>query len=153
MVVVILNNLQFEADKFETRTMPTPDMKSKEMIYWIKIGTTDRRLASDLQRFLEGAPKYIELRVPSAFITARTELESYRVFPPKGTLIDKETSTEQKSEAKNVSRNASGSATSSRNTTLASESRDGNDGRTRVEILLRRTLPQTPDKSAQSPYG
>src|ERR1700747_2757745 len=83
MVLIFLNNLQFEADKFETRTMPTPNMKGKEIIYWITLGTEDKRLATDLQRFLEGAPKFIDLRVPSAFISAKTELESYRVLPPK----------------------------------------------------------------------
>src|ERR1700752_3556588 len=83
MVLIFLNSIQFEADKFETRTMPTPNMKGKEMIYWIKVSTDDKRLAQELQRFLDGAPKFIDLRVPSAFISVKTELESFRVFPPK----------------------------------------------------------------------
>jgi len=82
MVLVFLGNLQFEASKFETRTMPTPTMKGKEMIYWIKVETSDRRLVTDLERFLNGSSQFIELRVPSSFIAARTELESYIPLPP-----------------------------------------------------------------------
>lgn len=78
MVLVILNEVKFEATKFETRTMPTPDFKGKEMIYWIKVDTSDKRLVTDLQRFLDGSSQHINLRVPSAFIAARTELEGYK---------------------------------------------------------------------------
>ncbi len=73
MVIIFLNNIQFEADRFETRTMPTPNMKGKEVIYWIKVSTEDKRLASDIQKFLESAPRFIELRVPNAFISTKTE--------------------------------------------------------------------------------
>src|SRR5208283_4276786 len=83
MVIIFLNNIQFEADRFETRTMPTPNMKGKEVIYWIKVSTDDKRLASDIQKFLESAPRFIELRVPSAFVSTKTELESFRVLPLK----------------------------------------------------------------------
>lgn len=137
MVLVFLSDLQFEAEKFETRTMPTPNMKGKEMIYWIKVDTVDKRLVSDLQRFLKGASKYIELKVPSAFIIAQTELESYRVSPLHGR------EEEESAQAENVGEGG--------------ESTDGvstvGDGSFRIEILLRRTLSETTAKTTQSPYG
>ncbi len=140
MVWVKLNNFEFEAEKFETRTMPTPDLKGKEVIYWLKIKTEDKRLATDLGRFMDGAPKFIDLRVPSALIAARTEIETFRKVPPKGmpvgdlgqqgrqlktgeVLSDK---TEEKSDEENV---------------------------WRFEIVLRRALANSSEKQTQSPYG
>jgi hypothetical protein len=124
-VVIILNSIQFEAERFETRTMPTPNMKGKEVIYWIKVNTGDKRLATEIQKFLDGAPKFIELKVPSAFISTRTELEN--VVPLREAIAQAE-STE------------SGSEQSSKESY-------------RLEIVLRRTLPETPEKQSQSPYG
>jgi hypothetical protein len=132
MVVILLNSIQFEAERFETRTMPTPNMKGKEVIYWIKVGTEDKRLASDLQKFLEGAPRFIELKVPSAFISTKTELESFRVLPQKSpaqTIAQKEVEIAAKQPA------------------------EDSKEQIRLEILLRRTLPETPEKQSQSPYG
>lgn len=131
MVVILLNSIQFEADRFETRTMPTPNMKGKEVIYWIKVGTDDKRLASDIQKFLEGAPRYIDLKVPSAFISTRTELESFRVFPLKDA--------KQREELETSGKESTGLEVSKE--------------QFRLEILLRRTLPETPEKQSQSPYG
>lgn len=133
MVVVLLNNIQFEAERFETRNMPTPDMKGKEVIYWIKVKTEDRRLASDLQRFLEGAPSFIELKVPSAFISTRTELETFRTFP--------------QGESKQALARQGESETGTFSTGVA----EGDSFR--LEILLRRTLPESGRKQSQSPYG
>lgn len=133
MVLVLLGGIQFEAERFETRTMPTPDMKGKEIIYWIKVSTDDKRLASDLQKFLEGAPNLIELKVPSAFVSTKTELETFRVFPRKESkqtlaqMGELESSTDQSS----------------------ADYRDS----FRLEVLLRRTLPETPQKQTQTPYG
>ena len=138
-----MNNLQFEAEKFETRTMPTPNMKDKEMIYWIKVSTDDKRLASELQRFLEGAPKYIDLRVPSVFVSAKTELEDFRVFPPKEQGNTREV---RKDDSKSL-----GGGSASSKEALASETRE--PVLIRLEIVLRRTLPQSPEKQTQSPYG
>ena len=135
MVIIFLNNIQFEADRFETRTMPTPNMKGKEVIYWIKLSTEDKRLASDIQKFLESAPRFIELRVPSAFISTKTELESFRVLPLKGA---KQTIT-QKEDLETIGKDSSD----------VSESKE----QFRLEVLLRRTLPETPEKQSQSPYG
>jgi hypothetical protein len=84
LVFVILGTLHFEAEKFETRTMPTPDLKGKEMIYWIRLRTLDRRLVSDLKRFLDGSGRYVDLRVPGAFIWVKTELEDARFAPDLG---------------------------------------------------------------------
>lgn len=139
MVVVILNTIQFEAERFETRTMPTPNMKGKEVIYWIKVATEDKRLATDLQRFLEGAAQYIDLRVPSAFISAKTELESFTIVPSRKLTTSKSTEQEKKS----------------RGNSLVEE---GNNAEIhpemiRLEIVLRRTLPETSTKLTQSPYG
>ena len=128
MVVIILNGIQFEAERFETRTMPTPSMKGKEVIYWIKLSTGDKRLASDIQKFLEGAPKFIELRVPSAFISTKTELEDFIPHKEARQTIARKDSTDTSSE-------------------VASK------GSFQMEILLRRTLPETPEKQSQSPYG
>ncbi|MDA4111527.1 MAG: hypothetical protein OK439_03250 [Thaumarchaeota archaeon] len=150
MVLIFLNNLQFEAEKFETRTMPTPNMKGKEMIYWIKVGTDDKRLAADLQRFLEGAPKFIDLRVPSAFIAAKTELETYRVFPARS--ADTPSSVEEAKQRGAVK--AVGPDPGALSETLnEGGSEDRPEGQVRMEILLRRTLPATPEKQTQSPYG
>lgn len=143
MVIIFLNSLQFEAQKFETRTMPTPNMKGKEVIYWIKVSTEDKRLASDIQRFLEGAPKFIDLKVPSAFITAKTELESFRVLPPKD--LSQVSSAARDEDLETVSSGSldKNQAGNEKNASLQA----------RLEILLRRTLPETPEKQPQSPYG
>ncbi len=133
MVLVFLNAMQFEAEKFETRTMPTPNMKGKEMIYWIRLDTKDRRLLTELQTFLKGASKSIDLKVPSTFISAQTELESYRISPihtevEESPLEDFQTEGSQTTE-------------------------ESDKGSFRVEIILRRTLSETTTKPAQSPYG
>jgi hypothetical protein len=125
LVVIILNSIQFEAERFETRTMPTPNMKGKEVIYWIKVNTTDKRLATEIQKFLDGAPRFIELKVPSAFISTRTELEN--VIPLREAIAQTENT-------------ESGSEQSSKESY-------------RLEIVLRRTLPETPERKPQSPYG
>ncbi|MDG6924120.1 MAG: hypothetical protein JRN67_12620 [Nitrososphaerota archaeon] len=110
--------------------MPTPNMKGKEVIYWIKLNTEDKRLASEVQKFLESAPRFIELRVPSAFISTKTELESFRVVPRgTGQTISKK---EEIGEAE-----------------IGGEQLE----QFRLEVLLRRTLPETPEKMPQSPYG
>jgi hypothetical protein len=133
VVLVFLNKLQFEAEKFETRTMPTPNMKGKEMIYWIRVSMADKRLATDLERFLRGASKYIDLRVPSTFISAQTELESYRVLAPRTTRKEEPLKTEDL-------------------VAEAVESSSDEDS-FRFEIVLRRTLSETTSRPTQSPYG
>lgn len=140
MVLVILNTMKFEAEKFETRTMPTPDLKSKEMIYWIKINTTDKRLVMDLQRFLEGPSQYIELHVPSAFIAVKTELESYR---PSAKIASRE--------GKN--RDVPTIDASRERTRGHVEPEDEVEERFMVEIILRRLLPESRSTQTQSPYG
>jgi len=125
MVLVILGGLQFEAEKFETRTMPTPDLKGKEMIYWIKVSTSDKRLITELRRFLEGSAKNIDLRVPGAFVWAKTELENYRAFNQKKADV----------------------MTSSSNPLEGQQLENG----LTIEILLRRTISDSP--KSQSPYG
>jgi hypothetical protein len=130
MVLVILNEMRFEATKFETRTMPTPDMKGKEVIYWIKVETRDKRLATELHRFLSGSSQYIELHVPSAFIAAKTELEDYKPHSP---------------------RNFS-SASESRASAIQ-EQQGENEGNFLIEIILRRLLPEARTGHSQSPYG
>jgi hypothetical protein len=132
MVIIFLSSIQFEADRFETRTMPTPNMKGKEVIYWIKMSTEDRRLASDIQKFLESAPRLIELRVPSAFISTKTELEGFRVLP--------------KSAKQTISRDEL-------ETTGTVENEEEPAEQFKLEVVLRRTLPETPEKQSQSPYG
>ena len=133
MVLVLLGGIQFEAERFETRTMPTPDMKGKEVIYWIKVSTDDKRLASDLQKFLEGAPNLIDLKVPSAFVSTKTELETFRVLPQK----ESKQALAQRGESESA----------------ADQSSDSNADSFRLEVLLRRTLPETPQKQTQTPYG
>jgi len=140
MVWVRLNNFEFEAEKFETRTMPTPDLKGKEIIYWIKIATEDKRLATDLEHFMDGAPKFIELRVPSALIAAKTEIESFRKIPPKALP-----SGDVGRQAKN------GEVLSEKETDEKSDAET--DDLRRFEIVLRRTLPSTSERQTQSPYG
>jgi hypothetical protein len=130
MVLVIMNELKFEASKFETRTMPTPDMKGKEVIYWIKVETRDKRLATELHRFLTGSAQYIELRVPSAFIAAKTELEDYRPRSPSSTTAP------------------SDSISGGRQ-----EQREEKEETYVVEIILRRLLPEARTGHSQSPYG
>jgi hypothetical protein len=131
VVLIILNEIKFEATKFETRTMPTPDMKGKEMIYWIKVDTTDRRLVTELQRFLGGSSQYIELKVPSAFIGVRTELEAYKAQK------DPERKTARIEEEK----------------TSTIQEEQGVEERYSVEIVLRRLLPETKTGQTQAPYG
>jgi hypothetical protein len=137
LVWVKLNSFEFEAEKFETRTMPTPDLKGKEVIYWIKIATQDKRLATDLGRFMDGAPKFIDLRVPSALVAARTEVETFRKLPPKIPATEETTEGQTKS----------GGVVSEQN------SEANNENSWRFEIILRRTLPAGSEKQTQSPYG
>ncbi|MHB1908665.1 MAG: hypothetical protein ACYCQJ_07300 [Nitrososphaerales archaeon] len=128
LVLIFLNEIKFEASSFETRTMPTPDMKNKEMIYWIRVDTTDKRLVTDLQRFLGGSSQYIELKVPSAFISVKTELEGYKAEKdPKSSSQNKEDALVQKEEQ--------------------------TDEEYFVEIILRRPLPETRAGQTQTPYG
>ena len=139
MVVIILGTLQFEAEKFESRTMPTPNMKGKEVIYWIKVVTKDKRLATDLQRFLEGAAHFIDLRVPSAFVSAKTELESFKMIPSNPIAGESISGKIMKEKSKK---------------SCGEESRGETEFEDiRLEIVLRRTLPETPAKLTQSPYG
>ncbi|MDG6994957.1 MAG: hypothetical protein JRN52_03455 [Nitrososphaerota archaeon] len=133
MVLIFLNALQFEAEKFETRTMPTPNLKGKEMIYWIRVETKDRRLLTELQTFLKGASKSIDLKVPSTFISAQTELESYRISTIHNG-VEEELSIEDIR-------------------TEGGETVQGEIESFRVEIILRRTLSETAAKPTQSPYG
>jgi hypothetical protein len=138
LVWIKLNNFEFEAEKFETRTMPTPDLKGKEIIYWIKLRTADKRLATDLGRFLDGAPKFIELRVPSALVAAKTEVESVRKLLPKNPLAGEDLG----------QRGVTGEVLSEKQSTSQDE-----DDQWRFEIVLRRTLPNSQEKQTQSPYG
>ncbi len=149
MVLVLLNNFQFEAEKFETRTMPTPNMKGKEMIYWIRVSTGDKRLATELQRFLDGAPKFIDLKVPSAFIAAKTELESKQVFAPKDLSRD---DARQKGVVKAKAQPEKDTVEEVANSDASTEASTANE-QFRLEIVLRRTLSDTPEKQMQSPYG
>ncbi len=141
MVWVKLNNFEFEAEKFETRTMPTPDLKGKEIIYWIKIKTQDKRLAVDLGRFMDGAPKFIDLRVPSALIAAKTEIETFRKLPPKGAPSAGDHGRQMKS----------GEVLSEKQAEESPSDEANNEWR--FEIVLRRTLPTNSEKQTQSPYG
>jgi hypothetical protein len=134
LVWVRLNSFEFEAEKFETRTMPTPDMKGKEVIYWIKIRTGDKRFATELSRFMEGAPKLIDLRVPSALIAAKVEKESFR--PLKAATGDE------------VARNQTKTGE-----VLSEKNEQSEESEWRFEILLRRTLPSSSERQTQSPYG
>jgi len=150
MVLVLLNNFQFEAEKFETRTMPTPNMKGKEMIYWIRVSTDDKRIASELLRFLDGAPKFIDLKVPSAFIAAKTEFESKQVFAPKD--LSQMDDAGQKGVVKAKAQNEKDTVEEMASSDTSTESPTTNE-QYRLEIVLRRTLPDTPEKQTQSPYG
>lgn len=129
MVLIILNEIRFEASKFETRTMPTPDMKGKETIYWIQVETQDKRLVTDLQRFLGGSSQYMELRVPSAFIAVKTELESYKAQREPPSFSPKEEKGSVQQQAQGVEEKYS------------------------VEIVLRRQLPEVKTGQTQAPYG
>jgi len=140
MVWVKLNSFEFEAEKFETRTMPTPDLKGKEVIYWLKIKTADKRLAIDLGRFMDGAPKFIDLRVPSALVAARTEIETFRKVPPKSMPVgDLGQQGRQLKTGEVLSDKA--------------EEKSDEENVWRFEIVLRRTLANTSEKQTQSPYG
>jgi hypothetical protein len=110
--------------------MPTPDMKNREMIYYILVETSDKRLVTDLQRFLGGSSQYIDLRVPSAFIGVKTELESYKAqrITPNVSSKDVQRSISQNEEAR-YEENYS------------------------VEVVLRRQLPETRTGQTQGPYG
>ena len=140
MVTILLNSLQFEAEKFETRTMPTPNMKGKEVIYWIRMESEDKRLVSEIQKFLEGASKFIELRVPSAFISAKTELENFTVLPSK--------TNDQEGRAL-AEEDVHGFASEKKEEQTQAPKIE----RFRLEIILRRTLPETQERHTQSPYG
>ena len=137
MVLIFLGNIQFEAKKFETRTMPTPTMKGKEMIYWIRVETTEKRLVTELDNFLKGAPQHMDLKVPSTFIAANVELENYTPYVPDDRVEKSEDQREP----------------------LEHSGKEGNqldakvDRTYAIEIILRRTLPDQPAKHAQSPYG
>jgi hypothetical protein len=148
MVLIILNTIEFEAEKFETRTMPTPDMKSKEVIYWIRVNTTDKRLATDLQRFLDSTSQYIELHVPSAFIAVKTELESY--WPggnvPRGERRERNIVAPIYTEPKRIEADSDKSLDNSQ---LGQSSEE----RYLVEIVLRRALPESKNQQTQAPYG
>jgi hypothetical protein len=118
--------------------MPTPNMKGKEMIYWIKVETQEKRLVTDLEHFLKGASQQIDLRVPSAFVAAKVELET------SSSVYDQ---SENKSEGRGESRPLE---------QLEKENRVGKavvDKTYVIEIVLRRTLPDQPTKQSQSPYG
>lgn len=132
LVLVILNELTFEATKFETRTMPTPDMKAKEMIYWIRVETTDRRLVTDLQRFLGGSAQFIQLKVPSAFISVQAELESHRASRLP---------------------NRVGPGHSSASSSQQEQQQQDTEARYSVEIILRRQIRESKTGQTQAPYG
>ncbi|GEM_PF-1399824 len=166
MVLVFLDSLRFEASRFETRTMPTPDLKGKEIIYWIKVETVDRRLAVDLHRFLKGAPKTIELRVPSAFIVAMTELETF--WPQVLDIEVGEARSSIQSDQKRVDSEKSGSSTGkllparadsrARSGEAAWELNENQLGGSKkyvVEIVLRRAVSSSSStrQQSQSPYG
>ncbi len=148
MVLIILNTIKFEAEKFETRTMPTPDLKSKEIIYWIRVNTPDKRLVGDLQRFLDGASQFIELHVPSAFIAVKTELESY--WPP-GMIAHGE------KRARNlvppIDIDPKRPAPKSSESTDNIQSGQPIEERFLVDIVLRRMLPESRNQQTQAPYG
>jgi len=150
MVLVLLNNFQFEAEKFETRTMPTPNMKGKEMIYWIRVSKYDKRLATELQGFLDGEPKFIDLKVPSAFIAAKTELESKQVFAPKDLSLSDDA--RQKGVVKAKAHGDKDTVEEVASPDAPRESSTATE-QFRLEIVLRRTLSDTPEKQTQSPYG
>jgi hypothetical protein len=145
MVLIILGTIEFDAEKFETRTMPTPDMKGKEMIYWIKLKTADKRLAIELERYLKGSSHAVDLRVPGAFVVAKTELENYTTRITSSQERDKGPSLIATSEDKRSS-----------NDTSASESQPSSEpveDSYFFEILLRRKLPETKNEQTQAPYG
>jgi hypothetical protein len=114
--------------------MPTPDMRNKETIYYILVQTSDKRLVTDLQRFLGGSSQHIDLRVPGAFISVKTELESYkarRANPKQSNSRNNRTSIVHENDEKEVEYEEAYS----------------------VEILLRRQLPDARTGQTQSPYG
>ena len=148
MVLVFLGPLQFEAIRFETRTMPTPNMKGKEVIYWIRVETEDRQLATDLQRYLDGTSKAIELRVPSAFIAVKTELEEF-IPPERSRAVDSSRVLESRPEK-----------TSRANGMVSEKNEEVSEDRKReqrkvfnMEFILRRTVQDRPAGQSQSPYG
>jgi len=120
--------------------MPTPDMKGKEIIYWIMLKTQDKRLATDLGRFMDGAPKFIDLRVPSALIAAKTEVETFRKLAPKGV---------GSTDVQPGGKSKTGEVLSEKE----SEESASENYLWRFEIILRRTLPSSSEKQTQSPYG
>ena len=142
MVLIILNTIKFDAERFETRTMPTPDLKSKEVIYWIRVDTSDKRLVTDLQRFLEGASQFIELHVPSAFIAVKTELESYRPSS-RMTFAERVTPLDMKQKMPPEGNDNENST----------EAQQRVEERFLIEIILRRVLPESRSGQTQSPYG
>jgi len=113
-------------------------MKGKEMIYWIRVETQEKRLATDLEHFLKGASQQIDLRVPSAFIAAKVELEN------SPSVYD---------ESENRNKGAGESRPLEQ---LEKENKLGKEGPDKtyvIEIILRRALPDQPTKQTQSPYG
>ena len=138
MVLVFLGSLQFEASKFETRTMPTPDMKGKEMIYWIRVESRDKKVVTNMEHFLKGASQQIDLRVPSAFIAAKVELEN-----SPGVYVQTEKKNEGGTDLRSLEQLEKESNLSA-----------AEGGKTYViELILRRALPDQPTKQSQSPYG
>jgi len=97
-------------------------------------------LATDLGRFMDGAPKFIDLRVPSALVAAKTEVETFRKLPPKVPVAGEEA--DQRGRRSN-----SGEVLSEKQVDQEPE------GQWRFEIVLRRTLPNASEKQTQSPYG
>jgi len=124
--------------------MPTPDLKGKEVIYWIKIKTEDKRFATDLGRFMDGAPKFIELRVPSALVAAKTEVESFRKIPPKNPIAGDDIGQQNRE---------TNSAEVLSEEPVARKPNSDDESQWRFEIILRRTLPSSSEKQTQSPYG
>lgn len=131
--------------------MPTPDLKGKEVIYWIKIKTEDKRFANDLGRFMDGAPKFIELRVPSALVAAKTEVESFRKIPPKNPLAGEDLSQQRQNRETNSAEVLSEKHPVEK--ARSNEIEEGEASQWRFEIVLRRTLPSSSEKQTQSPYG
>ncbi len=148
MVIVDLGSIRFEAEKFESKIMPTPDLKGKEMIYWIRFDTEDKRMVADLRRYLDVPSKVVELKVPSLFVWAKAELEVCRIEPRKNGEQD-----QNKNRATGPSKEEPYTI-SARSRSLESqdlESQELDNGAFTVEIVLRRAIPESPKR--QSPYG
>ena len=82
--------------------------------------------------------------------TAKTELESYRVFPPKQKdVIPPREENKQRTGGKKLERETLSETVRSEE----AENPAGTVEQIRMEILLRRALPAVPEKQTQSPYG